>query len=214
MAGVHPTMREKNMPINLDEVKSGPMESGVLEVILKRWSPRSFADKAVPSADLTKIFTAAAWAASSYNEQPWRFLVGKRGDETYAKILDSLVEFNQAWAKTAPVLILSVGKRTFSSNGHQNGYGLHDTGAASANMSLQATALGLHTHGMGGVDKEKARKLFGIPEDFEVGAAWALGYVGDPEALPDAYREMETAARTRKALKEFVFGAWEKAAEL
>jgi nitroreductase len=202
------------MSIDLEEVKAGPKESGVLEVILKRWSPRSYADKPVPSADLTKIFTAAAWAASSYNEQPWRFLVGKKGDETYAKILESLVEFNQAWAKTAPVLILSAGKKIFTQNAYPNPYGLHDTGAASANMSLQATALGLHTHGMGGVDKEKARKLFDIPEEFEVGAAWALGYLGDPEVLPETYREMEKAARTRKGLKEFVFSAWEKAAEL
>ena len=200
--------------LDLDEVKAGPAESGVLDIILKRWSPRSYADKPVPSSDLTKIFTAASWAASSTNEQPWRFLVGKKGDATYAKILDSLVEFNQAWAKTAPVLILSAGKKTFTANGQPDPYGLHDTGAASATMSLQATALGLHTHGMGGVDKEKARKLFAIPEDFEVGAAWALGYLGDPEVLPEAYREMEKAARTRKGLEEFVFAEWEKPAEL
>jgi nitroreductase len=202
------------MSIDLDEVKAGPAESGVLDIILKRWSPRSYADKPVPSADLTKIFTAAAWAASSYNEQPWRFLVGKKGDETYAKILESLVEFNQAWAKTAPVLILSAGKKIFTQNAYPNPYGLHDTGAASANMNLQATALGLHAHGMGGVDKEKARKLFEIPEEFEVGAAWALGYLGDPDALPEAYREAEKAARTRKPLTEFVFSAWEKPAAL
>jgi nitroreductase len=202
------------MAIDLDEVKAGPAESGVLDIILKRWSPRSYADKPVPSADLTKIFTAAAWAASSYNEQPWRFLMGKKGDATYAKILESLVEFNQAWARTAPVLILSAGKKIFTQNAYPNPYGLHDTGAASANLSLQATALGLHTHGMGGVDKEKARKLFEIPEEFEVGAAWALGYLGDPEALPQAYQEQEKAVRTRKGLEEFVFSAWEKAAEL
>jgi nitroreductase len=202
------------MAIDLDEVKAGPAETGVLDIILKRWSPRSYADKPVPSADLTKIFTAAAWAASSYNEQPWRFLVGKKGDETYAKIFESLVEFNQAWAKTAPVLILSAGKKIFTNNAYPNPYALHDTGAASANFSLQATALGLHTHGMGGVDKEKARKLFEIPEEFEVGAAWALGYLGEPDALPEAYREQEKAARTRKPLTEFVFSAWEKPASL
>ena len=198
----------------LEDVKAGPAESGVLDIILKRWSPRSYADKPVPSSDLTKIFTAAGWAASSTNEQPWRFLVGKKGDETYAKILDALVDFNKTWAATAPVLILSVAKKTFTKNGNPNGYALHDVGAASATMSLQATALGLHTHGMGGVDKEKARKLFAIPEDFEVGAAWALGYLGDPDALPESYQAMEKAARTRNPLNEFVFAEWEKPAEL
>lgn len=202
------------MAQNLDSLKHGPAESGVVDIILRRWSPRSYADRPVSSADLTKIFTAAAWAASSYNEQPWRFLVGKKGDETYAGILDSLIEFNQHWAKTAPVLVLTVGKKTFTQSGQPNAYALHDTGAASANMSLEATALGLHTHGMAGLDKDKARANFGIPEGYEIGAAWALGYLGDPGALPEPYLSMETAARTRKPLAEFVFGAWDKAAQL
>ena len=202
------------MAQDLDALKYGPAESGVVDLIIKRWSPRSFADKTVSTADLTKIFTAAAWAASSFNEQPWRFLVGRKGDETYSKILDSLIEFNQAWAKTAPVLILSVGKKTFSQNGSPNAYGLHDTGAASANLSLQATALGMHTHGMGGVEKDKARTNFQIPDDFEVGAAWALGYLGEPEVLSEPYQAMELAPRTRKPLSEFVFSAWDTAAEL
>jgi nitroreductase len=204
----------EGMTQDLDSLKYGPAESGVAEIILKRWSPRSYADKPVSSSDLTKIFTAAGWAASSSNEQPWRFLVGRSGDETYAKIWDALVDFNKTWAKTAPVLILSVGKKTFAKNGQANAYHLHDTGAASANMSLEATALGLHTHGMAGLDREKARASFGIPEDFEVGAAWALGYLGDPEALPEPYLGMEKAARTRKGLEEFVFAEWDKAAEL
>jgi nitroreductase len=202
------------MSQNLETLKHGPAESGVEEVILKRWSPRSYTDKPVSGADLTKIFTAAAWAASSYNEQPWRFLVGKKGDETYAKILDSLIEFNQAWAKSAPVLILSAGKKTFTQNGQPNAYALHDTGTASANLSLEATALGLHTHGMAGLDRDKARACFGIPEDFEVGAAWTLGYLGDPMVLPEHLKGMETTARTRKLLPEFVFSAWDKAVTL
>ncbi|MBW4038468.1 MAG: nitroreductase family protein [Acidobacteria bacterium] len=202
------------MAQDLDSLKHGPKETGVEELILKRWSPRSYADKPVSSEDLTKVFTAAAWAASSYNEQPWRFIVGKKGDETYAKILDALIEFNQTWAKTAPVLILSVAKKTFTQNGQPNAYGLHDTGAASANLSLQATALGMHTHGMGGVDKDKARANFAIPDEYEVGAAWALGYLGEPTALPEPYAGMEVAPRTRKPLQEIVFSAWEKPATL
>lgn len=183
-------------------------------MILKRWSPRAYSDRTVSSEELTTIFTAAEWAASSYNEQPWRFLVGKKGDPTYAKILDSLMEFNQGWAKSAPVLILSAGKKTFSHNGAPNAYGLHDTGAASANLSLQATALGLHTHGMAGLDKNKARANFQIPDDFEVGAVWALGYLGDPESLPEQLKERELEPRKRKPLSEFIFSEWNQAATL
>jgi nitroreductase len=198
----------------LEALKHGPAETGVNELILKRWSPRSFADKPVSPADLVKIFTAAAWAASSSNEQPWRFLVGRKRDPTYEQIFSALVPGNQAWAGSAPVLILSAARKTFTHSGKPNGFALHDTGAASATLSLQATALGLHTHGMAGLDREKARAIFQIPDDFEVGAAWALGYLGDPEALSAELKARETALRTRKPLAEFVFSAWEQAASL
>jgi nitroreductase len=202
------------MSENLETLKHGPADSGVEDIILKRWSPRSFADKPVSGEDLTKIFTAASWAASSSNEQPWRFFVGKKGDSTYTKIFDALVEFNQLWAKTAPVLILSVGKKTFTKDGKPNAYALHDTGAASANMVLEAIALGLHTHGMAGFDQDKMRATLDVPEAFEIGAVWALGYLGDPEALPGSMKEMELAPRKRNPLSEFVFEAWQKPATL
>jgi len=202
------------MATDLEALKHGPVETGVEELLLKRWSPRTFADKPVSGADLAKIFTAASWAASSSNEQPWRFLVGHKGDATYAKIVDALVEFNQMWAASAPVLILSVAKKTFSKNGAANDWALHDTGAASANMALQAVALGLHMHGMAGFDKAKARANFAIPDDFEPGAVWALGYLGEVGVLPEKLQQMETAPRTRKGLDEFVFAEWDKPAQL
>jgi nitroreductase len=202
------------MPTDLEYLKHGPTESGVNELILRRWSPRAYSEKQVSSEDLTKIFTAASWAASSSNEQPWRFLVGKKGDDTYAKILDSLVQFNQDWAASAPVLILSIAKKTFAKNGSANGWALHDTGAASANMCLQAIALGIHTHGMAGYDKDKARAHFDLPEDYETGAVWALGYLGDPETLPEHLKKMEVAPRERKPLEAFVFTRFEQPAKL
>lgn len=196
----------------INHVKRAQTNVPVHELILSRWSPRSFSDQPVSADDLKTIFTAAAWASSSYNEQPWRFLVGRKGDETYKKIFDSLVPPNQAWAGTAPVLYATFGKKTFSHNGTPDAYGLHDTGAACANLSLQAQALGLHTHGMGGFDKETLRAFFGVPNDFDAGAVWALGYAGDPNHVPDNYKEDEKAPRKRKALEEFVFSDWEKPA--
>jgi nitroreductase len=197
-----------------ENIKQVPASVGLNEVIAHRWSPRAFADKSISSEDLTKIFTAAGWAASSSNEQPWRFLVGRKGDNTYAKILDSLVEANQGWAKAAPVLVLSVAAADFAKNQAPNYYAMHDTGAASATMSLEAIALGIHTHGMGGFDKDKARAHFAIPDGYEIGACWALGYLGDPDLLADWQLTAETTARMRKPLAEYVFSAWNEPATL
>lgn len=201
-------------PEAIEKLKHAPALPGVAELILRRWSPRAFADKAVSAGDVKKLFEAAQWAASSYNEQPWRFLVGHRGDETYKKIFDSLVEFNQGWAKSAPLLILSAGKKTFAHNSTHNHYALHDTGAAMAYLSLQATALGMHTHSMGGFSHDKARAAFAIPDDFEIGAVTAVGYLGDPDTLPEQMRHQELAPRQRRPLSEFVFTAWEESAKL
>lgn len=201
-------------PETIESLKHAPGVAGMLEPILHRWSPRAFADREVPSADLKKAFEAARWAASSFNEQPWRFLVGRRGDATYAKILEALVPFNQGWARSAPVLILSVARRHFTKNGEINRHSWHDTGAAMANLAAQATALGLHTHSMAGLDHDKAKALFHIPDDFETVAVTALGYLGDAETLPEELRKTEEQPRQRKDLKEMVFSEWEQAAKL
>jgi len=196
----------------LEKRKHAPAVPGVEDLFLRRWSPRAFADKAVSTEDLKKIFEAARWAASSYNEQPWRFFLGRRGDATYQKIFDVLVEFNQGWAKSAPVLILSVASNKFSQNGKPNQYSIHDTGAATGYLSLQATALGLHTHSMAGFDHHKARRTFNVSEDYDIGAVTALGYLGDPNTLHDQMRAQETSPRQRKPLSEIVLADWDKPA--
>jgi nitroreductase len=199
-------------PEVIEKSKHAPEAAGVEGLIRRRWSPRTYADKEVPAAELKRLFEAARWAASSSNEQPWRFLVGRRGDETYQKIFNALVEFNQNWARSAPVLVLAVAKMTFTEKGTPNRYGLHDTGAAMANLALQATADGLHTHSMAGFDNEQMRASFAIPSDYELGAVTAIGYFGDPATLPERLQKIEVSPRQRKPLEEFVFSAWEKPA--
>ena len=196
------------MPASASEVeklKHAPPHPRILAVIRQRWSPRAFADREVSAEDLKTVFEAARWAASSFNEQPWRFFVGRRGSETYNKIFQSLGEFNQAWARLAPVLILGVAKTTFAHNNAPNRVALYDLGAAAATLCYQATALGLHTHQMAGFDPEAARRLFQVPEDFLFGAVIALGYQGEPSALTvESQRQQETAPRSRKAVSDFV----------
>ena len=199
----------------LNEAKHAPEVDGVLPLFHSRWSPRSFSDRDVDPADLAKVFEAARWAASSYNEQPWRFFVGTRNSEPYNKILDALMPFNQAWAGNAPVLILGTAKTKFSHNDAPNRVALYDLGAASSYLTLQAAALGLATHQMAGFDADAARKAFEIPEDYLIGAVIALGYQGEPAALPNPqFIETEVAPRQRKPLSEIVFSAWDTPAKL
>jgi nitroreductase len=199
----------------VDQLKQAPPIEGILPVILHRWSPRSFSDRDVSNSDLKTIFTAAHWAASSYNEQPWRFLVGRRGSQTYDKIFSSLGDFNKAWAHTAPVLIMDAASTKFAHNGRSNGVALYDLGAAAATLCYQATSLGLFTHQMAGFDKDAARKAFSIPEDFILGAVVALGYLGEPAALGNEEMiNMEVAKRERKPLSEILFSGWGEPANL
>ena len=201
---------------NTPHPKTASAPAGLHELVRNRWSPRSFADREVSPEDLRRLLEAARWAASSYNEQPWRFLLARKSDAAaFARILGLLSERNQKWARNAPVLMLTFGKRTFSHNGTPNRYALHDAGMALATLMLQATALGLYVHGMGGFDQARARAEFAIPEDYEVGAAVAIGHLGDPAGLAPEFQDGERAARSRKPLSEIVFeGAWGSPADL
>lgn len=200
--------------LEVRKLKEAPQVDGVLPVFHHRWSARSFDKRDVSTEDLKKLFEAARWAASSSNEQPWRFLVGRRGSETHGKIFESLMGFNRVWAGRAPVLMLGAAATKFAKNGAANGYALYDLGAAASYLTLQAASMGMTSHQMAGFDHDAARKLLEVPGDYLLGSVIALGYQGEPAELADEQLiERETTTRTRKPLDEFVYSAWGKAAE-
>lgn len=179
----------------------------VLPVVVDRWSPRSFDGSAIPQGDLDVIFEAAGLAASAYNYQPWRFLYAHHADEAlFAQFLTPLVEFNQGWAKEASVLIYVISDEIMVTEQGSNPNHSHsfDAGAAWATLALQALALGYHTHGMTGVDFDKARDVLKVPEGFRVEAAIALGKQAPADKLPEFLRERE-APSGRKPVAEI---AW------
>jgi nitroreductase len=190
--------------------KPAPSDFPVHELIRERWSPRAFADKPVPQDVLRSIFEAARWAPSSFNEQPWAYIVATKDEkDNFEKILSVLVEFNAQWAKGAPVLGLAVAKLAFANNNAPNRNAQYDTGAATALLSVEATARGLAVHQMAGFDPEKALQVFGIPAGWAPIAAVAIGYPGDPASLPPPLKDRELAPRTRKSIAEFVMaGKW------
>lgn len=191
-------------------IKKALTDHPILQVLAERWSPYGFEDRAVSGADLRSLFEAARWAASSYNEQPWNYLVATRENTPeFERLLSCLVEANQAWAKAAPVLVLCVASLRFARNNQDNRAAVHDLGLAAGNLSVEATARGLSIHQMIGILPDKAREVYQIPEHFEAWTAMAIGYKADPAKLPDALKERDLIARQRKPLNKFVFtGQW------
>ena len=192
--------------------KPAPAAAPIHELIVNRWSPRAFDPRPVEQEKLRILFEAARWAASSYNAQPWSFIVATRDDpDNFGKVLDSFVEANQNWARNAPVVGLSVASLKMPRDGSVNRHAFHDVGQAATTVALQATALGLQIHQMAGIVPDKARQIFRIPADYEAVAGFALGYPGDPSSLPDPLKQRELGARERKAASSFVFtGSWGK----
>lgn len=183
--------------------------------ISHRWSPRAFENKPVEPEKLRSLFEAARWAASSYGDQPWYFIVTTKDDAHNHKLaLDGLIEFNQSWAKAAPVLGFSVARKKFAHNGEVNAHAWHDVGQAMATLAIQAEAEGLQVHQMAGFVSAKVRQNFGIPEEYEPVAAFTIGYAASADTLPEPFKEREKAPRQRKPLESFVFsGPWGKAAK-
>jgi nitroreductase len=152
--------------------KPTPTDHPIEEILKRRWSPRAFSDRLIETEKLQRMFEAARWAASSFNEQPWSFIVATREKpDEYAALLSCLTEKNQQWARRAPVLMVSVAKLNFEKNGKPNRHAFHDVGMAVSNLIVQATALGLYVHQMAGFSVETVRETYGVPEGFEPVAA-------------------------------------------
>lgn len=177
------------------------------ELIAQRWSPYAFADRPVSDADLRSLFEAARWAASSYNEQPWTYILATKADaDAFARLHSCLVEGNRGWTAAVPVLAIGCTSLRFARNGQPNPAAIHDLGLASATLTFEATARGLVVHQMIGILPDTARELYRIPEGVQPVTGLAIGYAADPAALPEKYRERDLAPRPRKPLSEFVFG--------
>jgi nitroreductase len=184
----------------------------VHKLIDKRWSPRAFDSRPVEEEKIQKLFKAASLAASCYNEQPWRFVYATKDyPERYDQLLSCLGEFNQLWVKTAPMIVLTLASKKFVRNGNENHHHRHDMGLAIGNMSMQAMSMDLYLHQMAGFSPEKAREIFGVPEDFDIVTMIAVGYLGQPDVLPEEMQKLEGGPRVRRSFDQIVFdGDWKK----
>ncbi len=196
-----------------------PVEHSVLDAIANRWSPYRFEPREVEDEKLLQCLEAARWAASSFNDQPWSWVIARRQDTVaFEKTIGCLLEANQGWASNAGALILTAIRTKFAYNQKPNRVALHDLGQAACQMSLQAAALGLQVHQMAGVNLSRVRSEFGIPDEFEPQTAIAIGYPDSSEPKPDSddakLHQRDTGSRQRNPLSEQVFtSAWGQKAD-
>ena len=187
--------------------KIATTEVPISDVIAQRWSPRAFDSNYVMTEDTVKsLFEAARWAPSCYGDQPWQFVLFKKEDATaWTSALNCLSINNQNWAMDASILIVVCANKNFNHNKEPNRWAHYDTGAASENICLQATSIGLSAHQMGGFDQVKIRNLSNIPIEFDILACMVVGKNLDESKLSKVQKDKEGQVRSRKALKDIYF---------
>lgn len=192
--------------------KPADTEQPIENVLAERWSGRAY-DDSVPVSEqqLTALTEAARWAPSCFGEAPWRYLICDKftNEAAWQKAFDALAPGNQEWAQNAPVLILAASVPEFSQNDKPNRWSGYDTGAASISLCLQATAMGLMSHQMGGFDSDKMREHFDIPNNIQMWAMIAIGHPAPLDSLNEEQMERELKPRERRPLsQQFFHGEW------
>lgn len=174
-------------------------------IFLQRWSPRAFDGSVMPEADLLSILEAGRWAPSAYNIQPWTFLYSRKGDESWGTFQSYLDEFNQTWAHAASALIFVLSDAIMPGEGERpdkpSPYHSFDTGAAWAQIALQASTMGYSAHAMAGIHFDRIRTGLSIPERYKIEIAVAVGKRADASILAPDLQAQERPS-DRRALRE------------
>jgi len=180
--------------------KPASTDAKIHDILENRWSTRSF-DKnhQISEEEILSILEAARWSPSSKNSQPWRFLVGKRGDNNFDAFVSTLTGFNLDWAPKASAMILVAAHGNPVTNDE-----IFDAGLAVSSITFQIHALGLHAHQMAGFSKSKLKSIFNLDDTTVPLVLVAVGKITEPDELSQELKERELSPRTRKDLSELM----------
>jgi nitroreductase len=174
----------------------------VLDVVAERWSTRVFdAVEPLDEGALEASLEAARWAPSANNTQPCRFVVARRGTKSFAAVCAALTGFNPSWAPAAAALLVTIAE-TVTAEGTPLRWAEYDAGQAAAYFTLQAHAVGLYTHQMGGFDPAALSTAFELESRFVPLTVIAVGALGDMTDATPELRSRETAPRVRRPVVE------------
>lgn len=197
-------VKKSQMDQDIKKIKAPTTITDIHPLIAGRFSPRAFSDKDIAPELMTELFEAARWAASAFNEQPWRYAYAFRGGDGFTQLWECLGPGNQPWTKSAAVLMVTMVNTRYVRNAKENAWAKHDLGMANAQLLMQATHRNIYGHLMAGFDPEKVREVLDLNPDIAPVAMGAFGYLGDVNDLAEPYKTRELTARSRKEQKEFV----------
>jgi nitroreductase len=173
--------------------------AAVHPLIAERFSPRAFSRAPVAAWKVESVLAAARLTASSYNSQPWHFVVldRVRDQAGYDRLYQQIGEYNRGWLdRRPPVLIVALGRQE-NDRGQPLAHSDYDVGQAVATLTLQAQHLGLGVHQMAGFDAAGAAQELGVPQGFKPLTVLALGHVASPRVLANA--ELRGREQRRRA---------------
>ncbi|MCT6879390.1 MAG: nitroreductase family protein [Commensalibacter sp.] len=157
------------------------------DLFLKRSSTRYFSEESMSKEALLTLLEAGRWAASAYNNQPWVFIYVLRNSPNWKKYLELLFPSNRQWAEKAAALVFVAsrkqapeGKEVILLEHYSHSF---DTGMATAHIMLQAANDGWSAHPMIGFDMHGLREITGIPKNYRMEIALAIGRPLNPSDI-------------------------------
>ncbi|WP_265442936.1 nitroreductase family protein [Flexivirga meconopsidis] len=168
-------------------------------------------------SQLASLLEAARWSPSWGNTQPWRFLVGRRGDASHARIVAALSRGNRQWAPAASAILIGLRQVGAEPDDPKGGlrtydYTAYDLGQSAAHLSVQAVSMGLAVHQFGGFDHDAIAAGFAVPPQWEVLSGIAVGRwlpsaerTTDSPDVDQANVEREERPRKRRPLDQLAF---------
>ncbi|MBN1836393.1 MAG: nitroreductase family protein [Spirochaetales bacterium] len=178
------------------------MSEMVKEIELRR-ARRALSDKAVPQEVVERIMTAATWAPSCFNNQPWRFVVVRAKSEL--ETVKGFLAGGNYWARKSPLIVVVLTEPELDCRlSDRRDYSFFSTGLAVENLVLQAFREGLIAHPIAGYKPEGIKEALGIPQELVLLTLVIIGYPGDEAHLNEKHLALEHSPRDRKPPEEVI----------
>ena len=161
----------------------------LLELAQQRHSPRAFDGSPIERADVERALEVARLSSSSYNNQPWRFVVAMRGEPAFDALLHTAVEANRTWMQDAGGIVGIMASTVLEKTGETDHAAMFGVGMAVGAMELALTEAGVASMQAGGFDRSAFRELLNLDDDIVPISLLAIGNLPSGHVVPNKQRK-------------------------